>query len=126
MPLPFVVAPVVITALKIGGTVLLGGGIITYANKKGHDDGYNEGHDKGYREGYVASSRAYEEKYRKLIEDFKCDKNKLRREMNEYEQLCKELLEECEKYERMGYSELADRAKNDYYSLRNAVLDGGR
>ena len=78
-------------------------------------------HDKGYREGYEAASRVYEEKYRKLIEDFECDRNKLRREMNKYKQLCKELLEKCEEYERMGYSELADRAKNDYYRLRNAA-----
>ena len=78
-------------------------------------------YDKAYREGYEAASRMYEEKYRKLIADFECDRDKLRREMNKYKQLCKELLEKCEEYERMGYSELADRAKNDYYRLRNAA-----
>ena len=72
--------------------------------------------DKYYMEVYNNN-----QKYRKLIADFECDRNKLRREMNKYKQLCKELLEKCEEYERMGYSELADRAKNDYYRLRNAA-----
>lgn len=117
MPLPFVVAPVVIKTAEIAA-VGLG---VWIANKKGHE----KGHEKGYREGYVASSREYKKKYSKLIEEFESDRDKLRREMNEYEQLCKELLEKCEEYERMGYSELADRAKNDYYRLR-MLLDGGR
>ncbi len=105
--------PVFIAATAQWGVVE----IAKYAIKKGKE----KAHDKGYREGYEAASRVYEAKYRKLIEDFECDKNKLRREMNKYKQLCKELLEKCEEYERMGYSELADRAKNDYYRLRNAA-----
>ncbi|MDD6487884.1 MAG: hypothetical protein PUF61_13165 [Spirochaetales bacterium] len=111
--LPIFAATPVIWA--VAGSV--GGTIIKKANKVMHD----RAHDQGYRDGYVAASRVYEAKYRKLIEEFESDRNKLRREMNKYKQLCKELLEKCEEYERMGYSELADRAKNDYYRLRNAA-----
>ncbi len=111
--LPIFAATPVICA--VAGSV--GGTIIKKANKVMHD----RAHDQGYREGYEAASRVYEAKYRKLIEEFESDRNKLRREMNKYKQLCKELLEKCEEYERMGYSELADRAKNDYYRLRNAA-----
>ncbi len=103
-------------AAKIIGGVFVGGVACAAA-----DDALQSRYKKGYKDGYEAASRAYEAKYRRLIEEFESDKKKLRQEMNKYKQLCKELLAKCEEYERMGYSELADRAKDDYYRLRNAA-----
>lgn len=108
---------VVVGGLAVTAGIAVVGGVAYAAGKQ---DGVEEGH----HDGYARASREYEEKFHRQVRYFEEDKERLKKDNDEYRKLCEDLLAALNLYKNLAesdprYRALYMKATQDYIVLTN-------
>ena len=107
----------VVRGLAVAGGIAAVGGV---AYAVGKQDGVEE----GYHDGYARASMEYEEKFHRQVRYFEEDKERLKKDNDEYRKLCEDLLAALNLYKNLAesaprYRDLYMKATQDYRVLTN-------